>query len=126
MTKGAVFGGNRFCLFSSFFFPLLSSGAEVFFHRALRSAPLSEGWAEVLAGGMAGFAQGLSLSPLLLLKTRVMTDSVLRSSASSLSPLALLAASVRLGSRVAAQGELMKVSRRKPPLSVPKPPLSFV
>ncbi len=52
MTKGAVFGG-----------------AEVLFHSLLSRADfLGHSTQEILAGGLAGFGQGLALSPLLLLK----------------------------------------------------------
>jgi hypothetical protein len=92
LTKGAVFGG-----------------AEVFFHKALHRVDfLNEGARDVLSGGLAGFAQGLALSPLLLLKTRVMTDPVFRQAIGT--PMQQIVQGTKLGARVLTQGEIMKGS----------------
>lgn len=82
-SKGSVFGAS-----------------EVVSRKLLRLSSLSEEQQIVLSGGMAGFVQGLVLSPMLLLKTRVMTDK----SASSSSP----SSSLALGLRVLREGEIMK------------------
>ena len=54
----------------------------------------------VMSGGAGGFIQGLAMSPLLLLKTRVMTDPVFRSSGGIL---ATAAASFAVGGRIITQ-----------------------
>jgi hypothetical protein len=92
MAKGAVFGG-----------------AEVVFHSLLsRVSFLSEGTRDVLAGGLAGFGQGLALSPLLLLKTRVMTDPLMREKGRS--PWQQIVEGSKLGARVIVQKEILKGS----------------
>lgn len=65
---------------------------------------ISSQLARVLAGGLAGGVQGYVLSPLLLLKTRVMTDPVFRE---KMSTLQTIAASFSVGARV--------VTREGPP-----------
>lgn len=60
-TKGAVFGM-----------------AQVVARQQLERTSLSADTCLVLSGGIAGGAQGLALSPCLLLKTRVMTDASFR------------------------------------------------
>lgn len=58
---------------------------------------VSEQLAKVMAGGLAGGVQGYVLSPLLLLKTRVMTDPVFRE---KMSTLQTILASFSVGARV--------------------------
>jgi hypothetical protein len=58
---------------------------------------VSEQLAKVMAGGLAGGVQGYVLSPLLLLKTRVMTDPIFRE---KMSTLQTIAASFSVGARV--------------------------
>ena len=53
----------------------------------------------VVSGGAGGFIQGLAMSPLLLLKTRVMTDPVFRTSGGIV---ATAIASARVGGRIVA------------------------
>lgn len=90
-VKGAVFGG-----------------AEVVAHKLIDKTPLHGTQAgDVLAGGVAGFAQGLFLSPLLLLKTRVMTDPVFRESL-GMPMMKVLGITTRLGMRVAMEREIFK------------------
>eukprot|EP01029_Cantina_marsupialis_P018857 TRINITY_DN4365_c1_g1_i1.p1 TRINITY_DN4365_c1_g1~~TRINITY_DN4365_c1_g1_i1.p1 ORF type:complete len:311 (-),score=81.00 TRINITY_DN4365_c1_g1_i1:523-1455(-) len=43
---------------------------------------IHDSFAEIAAGGMGGYVQGLSLSPVMLLKTRVMTNPAFRTSGS--------------------------------------------
>ena len=64
------------------------------------SAGLSRDHAVVLSGGVGGFVQGLAMSPILLLKTRVMTDPSFRGSGGVL---ATAAASARVGAGVIAR-----------------------
>ena len=70
----------------------------------LRRLPASSGvtrdQAVVLSGGVGGFVQGLAMSPILLLKTRVMTDPSFRGSGGAL---ATAAASARVGAGVIAR-----------------------
>lgn len=63
VAKGAVF----------------SYGQAASFKLLHGSSFLSDKHAEVLSGGMGGFVQGVVMSPILLLKTRVMTDPAFRS-----------------------------------------------
>ena len=42
--------------------------------RVQHVVPMSDSWRMVLSGGVGGFTQGIIMSPMLLLKTRVMTD----------------------------------------------------
>lgn len=65
LAKGAVFGWAH-ALAKNTLMPYADKGY------------ISQGVAEVLAGGIGGGFQGLVLSPTLLLKTRVMTDPVFR------------------------------------------------
>ncbi|CAN0446639.1 unnamed protein product, partial [Phaeothamnion confervicola] len=69
VCKGAVFGWGH-----------------AFSRRQLQPAVdkgyLTPGVAEVAAGGMGGGFQGIVLSPVLLLKTRVMTDPIFRTNMS--------------------------------------------
>lgn len=65
LAKGAVFGWAH-ALAKNTLMPYADQGY------------ISQGVAEVLAGGIGGGFQGLVLSPTLLLKTRVMTDPVFR------------------------------------------------
>jgi len=62
----------------------LAKGATFGFGHALGQkmlrGRLPDFWAEVAAGGFGGGVQGIILSPLLLLKTRVMTDAAFRAS----------------------------------------------
>ena len=76
VAKGAVFSwGNAACA------------------KALHSdTSMSKETKTVVAGGVGGLVQGLVMSPLLLLKTRVMTDPAFRSSGGLLSTAAASAA----------------------------------
>ncbi len=65
----------------------------------LRSTGLSPDACMVLSGGIGGAVQGLAMSPLLLLKTRVMTDARFRGSGGAL---ATAVASARVGSTIVA------------------------
>jgi hypothetical protein len=58
---------------------------------------LSKDQKMVVSGGIGGFVQGVAMSPLLLLKTRVMTDPAFRGSGGLL---ATAAASARVGGRI--------------------------
>ena len=114
MTKGAVFGG-----------------AEVLCHSLMKHVSfLGKDAKEILSGGLAGFGQGLALSPLLLLKverkkketrwlvilvvlsffrkTRVMTDPSMREV--SRSPWQQIVEGSKLGARVVLQREIFKGS----------------
>ncbi len=53
----------------------------------------------VMSGGMGGFVQGLAMSPLLLLKTRVMTDPAFRATGGMM---ATAIASAKVGGRIVA------------------------
>ncbi len=65
---------------------------------------LSKETKTVISGGVGGFIQGLAMSPLLLLKTRVMTDPVFRTSGGLLET---AVASAKVGGRiVASEGPL--------------------
>ena len=66
---------------------------------ALARAGVDRDTRMVVSGGVGGFAQGLAMSPLLLLKTRVMTDGAFRATGGVL---ATAAASLAVGSRVVA------------------------
>ena len=83
VAKGAVFSwGNAACA------------------KALHSdTSMSKETKTVLSGGVGGLVQGLVMSPLLLLKTRVMTDPAFRSSGGLLST---AAASAAVGGRIIA------------------------
>ena len=79
---------------------------------ALTPPPLgmSDASAMVLSGGIGGFIQGVVMSPLLLLKTRVMTDASFRASGGVVET---AIASARVGQQVVARegvGALMKGS----------------
>jgi hypothetical protein len=63
------------------------------------SAGVSRDTATVVSGGVGGFVQGLAMSPILLLKTRVMTDPSFRGSGGVL---ATAAASARVGGHIVA------------------------
>lgn len=82
LTKGAVFGAG-----------------EAFSRRQLMALGLDGQLGEVLGGGCGGLIQGYFMSPLLLLKTRVMTDPVFRTSGGVL---ATATASARVGGKVIA------------------------
>ena len=87
IAKGAVFG---------------------FGHAAARGAlhgRVRDDWAEIMAGGIGGGVQGIVLSPLLLLKTRVMTNPKFRASGGMLET---TVASARLGADIVrAEGPLV-------------------
>ena len=84
LTKGAVF-----------------SWGQAISMNVLRGVPgISKDTATVLSGGIGGAVQGLCMSPVLLLKTRVMTDPAYRSSGGVLET---AASSARLGGKVLAK-----------------------
>ena len=89
LCKGAVFGG-----------------AEVFAKSMMSKVDMNAEFRNTLAGGIAGFCQGIVLSPLLLLKTRVMTNETYRQA----SALQQLKMSGKLGMKVISEGEIMKGS----------------
>jgi hypothetical protein len=91
MSKGAAFGG-----------------AEVVAKLLLDKVDfLGKEQKAVLAGGMAGFCQGIVLSPLLLLKTRVMTSPLFDRNTT---PWGQLKGAGSLGKSVLKEGEIMKGS----------------
>lgn len=60
---------------------------------------VSKGTKTIISGGVGGFVQGIAMSPLLLLKTRVMTDPAFRATGGVL---ATAAASAAVGGRIIA------------------------
>ena len=70
MTKGAVFGWGHAAAMK------LLDGNQMF----------SDSTNTIIAGGMGGFVQGVALSPVLLLKTRVMTNDKVRTNGIRLDP----------------------------------------
>jgi hypothetical protein len=84
------------------FIQALAKGAVFSFGQAqslnyLANQNMSKDTRMVISGGCGGFMQGIAMSPLLLLKTRVMTDPAFRSSGGVL---ATAAASLRVGGRI--------------------------
>jgi hypothetical protein len=65
ISKGAAFGAAH-------------AGCASALHPYVKDGKLNRQVAEVIAGGVGGGFQGIVLSPLLLLKTRVMTDPIFR------------------------------------------------
>ena len=72
---------------------------------------MSESSAMVLSGGIGGFVQGVCMSPLLLLKTRVMTDPAFRNSGGVV---ATAVASARVGADVVKREGLSALMKGAP------------